>query len=344
MEAVNFIHQKKERGRLMGNGPKLFRLFLSLAIAAGCLFASNLSEAQTKVNRLSIATGGTGGVVYVLGGGIARVISKYLPDTEATAEVTAASIDNCKLIQVGKADLAMPIADAAYDAYIGAGHFKSFGPVPLRTLGVLYSNYMHFVTLENTGIRSIYDLKGRRVSTGAPGSGAETISLKILESYGIEEKQLKRERLSVAESAAALRDKKVEAFVWMGGLPTAAILDLAASPGIKIKLLENAEHIDKLNQKYGPTLFPLTIPKTAYPRMDADVKVVASALLLVCHEKMDAGLVYNIIKVLFEHQPELVLAHASAKEFTLDRATVGSPFPFHPGAKKYYQEKGITVR
>ena len=328
----------------MGNVSKLFRLLLTMIFIGCFLFVSTFSEAQTKINRLSIATGGTGGVVYVLGGGIARVISKYLPDTEATAEVTAASIDNCKLIQAGKVDLAMPIADAAYDAYIGAGHFKSSGPVPLRTLGVLYSNYMHFVTLENTGIRSINDLKGRRVSTGAPGSGAETISVKILESYGIDEKQLKRERLSVGESASALRDRKIDAFVWMGGLPTAAIMDLAASPGIRIRLLENAEHIDKLHQKYGPTFFPLTIPKTAYPRMDSDVRVVASGLLLVCHEKMDAGIVYNLIKVLFEHQPELVMAHPSAKEFTLDRATVGSPFPFHPGAKKYYQEKGITVR
>jgi uncharacterized protein len=325
-------------------GSKLFRFFLAIGLAASFISVSTLSEAQTQINRLSIATGGTGGVVYVLGGGIARVISKYLPGTEATAEVTAASIDNCKLIHAGKADLAMPIADAAYDAYIGAGHFKSLGPVPLRALGVLYANYMHFVTLESTGIRTLNDLKGRRVSTGAPGSGAETISLKILESYGIEEKQLKRERLSVAESASALRDRKIEAFVWMGGLPTAAIMDLAASPGIKIRLLENAEHIDKLTQKYGPTFYPLTIPKTAYPRMDSEVKVVASALLLVCHEKMDASLVYNIVKVLFDHQPDLVMAHPSANEFKLERATVGSPFPFHPGAKKYYQEKGITVR
>jgi len=303
------------------------------------------AAAQTKKIRLSIATGGTGGVYYVYGGGIAQVLSKHIPDVEVTAEVTAASVDNCKLIQAGKADLSIIMADTGYDGLKGLERFKSSGAIPLRTIAVLYSNYMHFVALDSPGIKSISDLKGKRVSTGAPGSGTEVMGVRVLESYGIDAtKDIKRERLSVAESAGALKDRKVDAFAWVGGLPTAAVLDLAASPGIKIRILNSADHIDKMKQKYGPVYFALPIPKPAYPHMDADVQVACVANLLVCHEKMDAGLVYNIFKVLLEHQPELVAVHKEASNFTLASAAVGSSLPYHPGALKYFQEKGIKIK
>jgi len=303
------------------------------------------AAAQTKPVRLSIATGGTGGVYYPLGGGMAKVISKYIPNTEATAEVTAASVDNCKLIQIGKADLALIMADVGYDALKGIERFKPTGAIPIRTIGVLYSNYMHFVTTQGSGIKTVADLKGKRVSTGSPGSGTEVKSLRVLESYGIDaEKDLKRDRLGVAESAGALKDRKIDAFTWDGGLPTAAVLDLAATPGIKIKVLNTADHLDKLHQKYGPVYFKLPIPKATYPGMDADAQVVCVANLLICHEKMDTGLVYNIIKALLEYQPELVAVHKEATHFTLDAATVGSSLPFHPGAIRYYQQKGIKIK
>jgi hypothetical protein len=318
-------------------------LALALTISL-ILFLSVSAAAQSKSVRLSIATGGTGGVYYVFGGGIAQVISKYIPNTEATAEVTAASVDNCKLIQAGKADLTIIMADTGYDALKGMERFKPSGPIPLRTIGVLYSNYMQFVALEGPGIKSISDLKGKRVSTGAPGSGTEVMAVRVLESYGIDAtKDIRRERLSVAESAGALKDRKVDAFAWVGGLPTAAVLDLAATPGIKMKILSSADHIDKMKQKYGPVYFPLTIPKNTYPHMDADVQVACVANLLVCHEKMDAKLVYNILKVLLEHQPELVAVHQEAKNFTLASAAVGSSLPYHPGAIKYFREKGIKT-
>jgi TRAP transporter TAXI family solute receptor len=309
------------------------------------LLLSAFAEAQTKSVRLSIATGGTGGVYYVFGGGIAQVISRYIPNVEATAEVTAASVDNCKLIQAGKADLTLIMADTGYDALKGMERFKPSGPIPLRTIGVLYPNYMHFVALEGSGIKTMSDLKGKRVSTGAPGSGTEVMAVRVLESYGIDAgKDIKRERLSVAESAGALKDRKVDAFAWVGGLPTAAVLDLTATPGIKTKILNSAENLEKMKQKYGPIYFQLTIPKTAYPHMDADVQVAGVANLLVCHEKMDAGLVYNILKVLLEHQPELIAVHQEARNFTLANAAVGSSLPYHPGAVKYFREKGIKIK
>ena len=302
-------------------------------------------QAQTKSNRISIATGGTGGVYYPMGGGMANIISKHVPSTEATAEVTSASVDNCKLIQAGKADLAIIMADTGYDALKGLERFKSSGPVPVRTVAVIYSNYMHFVTLEGTGIKSLTDFKGKRVSTGSPGSGTEVMGVRVLESYGINaEKDLKRDRLGVAESAGALKDRKIDAFGWTGGLPTAAVMDLAATPGIKIRILNCAEHLDKMTQKYGPIYYKLPIPKTTYTNMDADVQVACVANLLICGEKMDATLVYNILKVLFDHKPELVAVHQEAKNLTLATATVGSPLPFHPGAIKYFQEKGIQIK
>ena len=316
-------------------------LFTSFLI----LLLSDPAGAQTKSVRLSIATGGTGGVYYPLGGAMAAVISKYIPNTEATAEVTAGSVDNIKLIHAGKAELALIMADVGHDALKGTERFKATGAIPIRTVGVVYSNYMHFVALDGSGIKSVPDLKGRRISTGSPGSGTEVKTMRVLESYGIDgEKDIKRERLGVAESAGAQKDRKIDAFTWDGGLPTAAVLDLAATPGIKIKILNNADHLDKLLQKYGPVYFKLPIPKTAYPGMDADVQVVCVANLLICHEKMDAGLVYNILKVLVEHQPELVAVHKEARHFTLATAAVGSSLPFHPGAMKYFQEKGIKIK
>jgi len=318
----------------------LLFLFTSLLI----LWLSVPAGAQTKTVRLSIATGGTGGVYYPLGGGMASVISKYIPNTEATAEVTAGSVDNCKLLQTGKGDLAIIMADIGYDALKGLGRFKS-GAIPLRTIAVVYSNYMHFVTLDGSGINSVPDMKGKRVSTGSPGSGTEVKTMRVLESYGINgEKDIKRERLGVAESAGALKDRKVDAFSWDGGLPTAAVLDLAATPGIKVRILNNGDHLGKLLQNYGPVYFNLPIPKTTYPGMNADVQVVCVANLLICHEKMDAGLVYNITKVLIEHQPELVAVHREARNLTLAIAAVGSSLPYHPGAIKYFQEKGIKIK
>ena len=303
-----------------------------------CLSAS--AEAQTKGTRLSIATGGTGGVYYPLGGGMANVISKYVPGTEATAEVTSASVDNCKLVHAGKADLALIMADTGYDAYKGLERFKSGGPQAIRAVAVVYPNYMHFVTVDGLGIKSISDLKGKRVSTGSPGSGTEVMGLRVLESYGINpDKDIRRERLGVAESAGAIKDRKVDAFAWVGGLPTAAVLDLAATPGVKIRILNNAEHLDRMVQKYGPIYFRRLIPQATYPGMDADVPVACVANLLICREKMEDTLVYSILKALFDHQPELVAVHKEASNLTLATATVGSPLPFHPGAIKYYREQ-----
>ncbi|MCL4424411.1 MAG: TAXI family TRAP transporter solute-binding subunit [Firmicutes bacterium] len=292
--------------------------------------------------KLSIATGGTGGVYYVYGGGLANLITKNLSNAEATAEVTSASVDNAKLLQSGKADLAFMMGDVAYDAANGKGKFEATGKAPLRSLAVLYSNFTHIVVMDGSGIKKVADLKGKKVSTGSPGSGTEVIANRVLEAAGLNpDKDIVRERLGVTESAGALKDRKVDAFFWSGGLPTAAILDLAATPGIKIRLLPHEEELKKMADKYGPIYFKLVIPKGTYKGFDEDVPVSGVANLLVVNEKMNPDLVYSIVKLMFDKKSDLVVVHKEAENLKLETATTGSSLEFHPGAVKFYQEKGV---
>jgi TRAP transporter TAXI family solute receptor len=313
-------------------------------LVAALLFSSGAAGAEQKIVRLSVATGGTGGVYYPLGGGMANVLSRTVPGVEATAEVTSASVDNIKLVGAGKVDIAFTLADTAADGFNGTGKFKS--KVPVRCIAVIYANKSQWVTIEGTGIEKMQDLKGRRISTGAPGSGTETIALRILEAYGIDpDKDIRREKLSVAESANALKDRKVEAFFWSGGVPTAAVTDLAATPGVKVRLLDHADAIPNLVKKYGPLYAKGTIPARSYPGQQKDVQVADVWNLLVVHEKMDEKLVHDIVKSLFENKPDLVAVHSEAANLDLSKQyEVGSPVPFHPGAVRYFAEKGLKAK
>ena len=314
-----------------------------LGIIFSFVFSLPSAWAQKTV-RLSIATGGTGGVYYPLGGGMANVLSKYIPYAEATAEVTTASVDNCLLVGQGKADLALIMADTGLDAYQGKAQFK--GKVPLRTVAVLYPNNMHMVTVEGKGIEKITDLKGRRVSTGAPGSGTEVMALRVIEAYGLDpNKDMTRDRLSVSESAGALKDGKIDAFFWVGGLPTAAITDLGATPGVKMKLIGHAEAVPKMREKYGPLYVKGVIPVKTYPGQSMEIPIAVVWNLLVCNENMKESLAYDLVKTLFDHKPELVASHREASSLSLEhQAGGGSPIPFHPGAIRYFTEKGLKIK
>jgi uncharacterized protein len=320
------------------------RDFIKLTGALGVgsvLFTPSWSSAQIKT-RLSIATGGTGGVYYPYGGAMAAVISKHLPGVEATAEVTAASVDNCKLVAAQKADLGFVMGDTAHDAFAGAGKFKE--KLPIRNLAILYSNFMHVVVLDGKGINTVADLKGKKISTGAPGSGTEVKALRVLEAYGVNpDKDVTRDRLGASESAGALKDRKIDGYFWDGGLPTASILDLAATPGIKIKLIGQDDGVARMVAKYGPVYFKGKIPKNIYPGIPTDTPVAAVGNALICHEKMDSTLAYNLLKTLFTHKAELVAVHKEAVHLTVEDAVDGSPIPFHPGAIKFFKEKGAKI-
>jgi hypothetical protein len=313
-------------------------------LAVSLVFTAFPVPAQQKSVRLSIATGGTGGVYYPLGGGLANVLSKSLPAVEATAEVTSASVDNVKLIGAGKADVAFCLSDTASDGFNGTGKFKD--KVSIRSIAVLYANKSQWVTVEGSGIEKMRDLKGKRISTGAPGSGTETIALRILEASGIDpEKDVKREKLSVAESVNALKDKKIEAFFWSGGVPTAAVTDLAATPGTKIKLLDHADAIPNLVKKYGPLYVKGVIPAKSYPGQATDAHVADVWNVLIVHEKMDEKLVYDIVKTVFEKKEDLAAVHSEAANLKIsNQYDGGSPIPFHPGAIRYFAEKGLKSR
>ncbi len=255
--------------------------------------------------------------------------------------MTAASVDNLKLIRDGKADIAFALADTVADATHGRGAFEG-SPVPAASLAVLYANYTHLVTLATSGITSVQGLRGKTISTGSPGSGTEIIAFRVLRAAGLNpDADLTRQGLGASESAGALKDGKVDAFFWSGGLPTAAVQDLAHSQGITIRMIPTGELIPSLQQDHGPLYFPLEVPAGAYPGITAPVSVVGVANVLVVNRSMPEQLAYDITRVLFERQPELAGIHPEARKLSLETATKGSPADFHPGALRYYREKGI---
>jgi TRAP transporter TAXI family solute receptor len=313
-------------------------LLLSLVFVVGCGAAPG-----TNKTRLSIATGGTGGVYYPYGGGIAKVITAYIPNVEATAEVTAASVDNLKFLRDRKADLAFTTADTLADAINGTEAFEG-RKLSLKAVAVLYANYTQVVTLASSSIQTIADLKGKVVSTGAAGSGTEVTAFRVLQAFGIDPSTgIVKQSLGVAQSVDALKDDKIAAFFWSGGLPTAAILDLAHTPGLSIRLLASDMAVPALRRTHGDALYAVRpIPKTTYPGLSEDVQVVSVSNILAVHEGLSDQLVYDITRALFEHQAELAAIHPEAKNLSLRSAVIGSPAPFHPGALRYYQEHNVT--
>ncbi len=307
-------------------------------LLAALLFSSaGLVGAQ----NISVGTGGTGGVYYPMGGGLASVLSKHVPGMQATAEVTGGSVDNINLIGTGKPYVGFSMADAAKDAIEGTGKFAS-KKVELRTLLVLYPNRMHVVTTEATGIKSMKDLKGKRVSTGSPGSATEVMAFRLIEAAGLDkDKDVKRERLSAAESVNAMKDRKIDAFFWVGGLPTAAVTDLANTPGTKIVMIDNATEVAAMNKKYGNLYYADVIPKSVYAGMAKDNQVSAVANILVASASMPDDQAYKIVKAIFDHQKELIATHTEYSSINIASQKPGnSSVPFHPGAIKYLKERG----
>jgi len=315
------------------------------AVVAGLALAAGLSgEASAQSRNMSIVTGGTGGVYYPLGGGLANMLTKYVPGWQATVEVTGGSVANLQLIGQKKAEIAFTMADAALDAQDGKDKFVG-NKVPQRLLAVLYPNIMHVVTIEGTGITKMSDLKGKRVSTGSPGSATEVMGFRVIEAAGLDkDKDMRRERLGVAESTNAVKDKKIDAYFWVGGLPTAGVTDLGATPGVKIALIDHENTVGPMNQKFGPLYAQSIIPAGTYPGQTRDNKVASVWNLLVVHESTPDDVAYNIVKTIFEHVDEWALTHAEAKNVKLqNQKQANSPIKWHPGAEKYFKEKNLNI-
>src|SRR5687767_4053777 len=260
-----------------------FRLSILCALVAAitvCACGSGTSESTATKRRLSIATGGTGGVFYPYGGGIAKIISEHIDNVEATAEVTAGSVDSLKFLKQGTSDIAFTMADTAQDAVRGQDVFTEFGAVPARTLAVLYASYVHLVTREGSGITRVADLRGKTVSTGAAGSGTAVLAERILAAAGLTlARDMRAQVIGAAQSVDALKDGKIDAFFWNGGLPTAAILDLVNSPGITARFISTEDMLPRLQERYGALYYRAIIPKSTY-NTPSDNPVVAVANLL----------------------------------------------------------------
>jgi TRAP transporter TAXI family solute receptor len=313
-----------------------------LVALSGLVVVVACGKSGPEVRFLSIATGGTGGVYYPYGGALASVLTATLPNTQVTAEVTGASADNLKLMQQGRADLAFTLADTLVEAVAGTGAFAQSGKVDARTVAVLYTNYTHLVARRGSGITRIADLQGRVVSTGAPGSGTELIADRLLQAAGIDPRTgITRHALGASESAGALADGKVDAFFWSGGLPTPAIQDLAATPGLSIALVPQADVLPALQRVYGTELYrSVVLPGGTYRGLDAPTEVIGVTNVLVASGALDNELVQAITAALFESKPALVAAHPEARHLVRPTSRDAAPVPFHMGAVLYYQSKG----
>lgn len=312
--------------------------FVALLVGLGCSLGAG-------AQHIFIATGGPGGVYHPMGGGLAQALSKHVPGMQASAQVTGGSVDNLMLVGTGKPYVGFTMSDAALDAFQGEDRFKASGKLPLRTLAVLYPNRMHVVTVEGKGIQRFADLKGKRVSTGAPGSATEVMALRLIEAAGLDkDKDLLRERLGAADSVNAIKDDRIDAFFWVGGLPTAAVSDLANTPGTTIRMIDHAELVPVMNRKWGNLYVEDTIPKEVYKGMAADNRQATVMNILVAHENMEERTAYNIVRAIFEMKDELVAGHKEAVNLKLEnqRKEV-SPIPFHPGAVRYLAERGVKL-
>lgn len=311
-----------------------------LLTAATLASAAGMAQAASKL-RISIATGGTGGVFYPYGGGLARVLSKHVPDLQATAEVTGGSVDNVKLITAGDADLGFSTIDSAIDALQGVGPYADTGPQKISALAVLYDSFVHIVASASSKINKVADMKGKRVSVGSAGSSTETMADRLLEAAGLDPmKDVTRDNLSVAESVAALKDGKVDAMFWAGGLPTSAITDLVTTSNVKVVFVPAGDIVAKLNAKHPGIYRAYAMPKTVYTGTPADVPGIGVANILFVGANAPAANVTKILTGIFDNLAEVHKIHPEAAKLTLAGAVAKTPLAFHPAALAFYKARG----
>ncbi|WP_309108639.1 TAXI family TRAP transporter solute-binding subunit [Arthrobacter sp.] len=308
-----------------------------LLTACGSPAPSSSGGGGGEGGTLSIATGGTGGVFYPLGGGFATVIRDNVKGYDATVQETNASVDNMKLVQNGSAQLAFGVGDVVSDAVAGTADFEG-SPLDICSLGNVYDNFMQVVTVEGTGIKSVADMKGKKVSVGAPGGATEVGALRILEAAGVDpETGVERRQLGAAETIAALRDGTIDAGFWSGGLPTGALIDLA-SDGDMV-LVPIGEYAEPLASKHGEYYIKRDIPANTYEGQTEAVSAIATPNILVASSKMDEQLQQDITRALFENVEALKKVHPAAGDMN---ASTAGDVPFIkacPGAQAYFSEK-----
>jgi TRAP transporter TAXI family solute receptor len=307
-------------------------LAAALALTASPVFAQM---------QLSVATGGTGGVYYPMGGGLAEIINNHTYEYSATAEVTGASVENMGLVATGDADLAIGLADTVQQAQTGTGRFEGQQLEMIRGIASLYANMVQIVTLEGSGINSLEDMRGRRVSIGAPGSGTEVNAAAILEANGLSYDDIEEQRLNFNETADALANGDIDAGFWSVGAPTSSILNLATTQSISMVSLSDAEIGAAMAA--NPIFAQTTLPGGLYTGVDADVAVLGVPNVLVVSSEMSDDLAYAITSAMFENIADLQAVHPAANQTTVAFTLAATPVPLHPGAIRYYEEIGAEI-
>ena len=306
------------------------------ALIAGCGGDSGSSAGGGK-QFLNIATGGTAGTYYPLGGALAELLNQNIKGMNASAQSTGASVANVNMLKDGSVDIAFIQNDIAYYAANGKEMFKDNKVESIRGIAALYPETVQFVTTADKGIKSIADLKGKKVAVGASGSGAEANARQILGAYGLTYDDIDVQYLSFGEAADALKDGNVDVGVVVAGFPTAAIQDLAANKSAALVNID-AEHADKLMKQY-PYFTKITVPKGTYPGQEEDVSTVAVKCVVVTTDKLSDDLVEQIAKAIYEHLDRMKAAHAVGKYITKDTALEGMSVKMNAGAEKYLKAK-----
>ena len=302
-------------------------LFLMGAVASGY-----------AADNLVLATGGTAGTYYPFGGAMAKIWNSKIKNMNVTAQTSGASAENVRLVNKKEVELALVQSDTLDFAFNAKEAFKE----PLKamsTIAVLYPEIVQVVVAAAGPIKSIADLKGKKVGVGAPGSGTEANFRQLLDAYGMKKEDVNAQFLSFSESAEAYKDKHIDAFIVTAGIPNAGIMDVSTQNQIRILDIP-ADVAAKLTQKY-PFLAAVKVPANTYKGQTAEVSTVAVNAVLIAGNSLSEAMVYNLTKALFEYQADLASAHAKGKELSLQYAVKGVSIPFHPGAVKYYKEKGL---
>lgn len=298
------------------------------------------NEPAAKKKFISVATGGTGGVYYPYGGGLAEIWTRHVTGVEAVAEVTGASVENTRLVNRGESLIGEIMNDVAYQAYYAEGRFKG-KPQKILAMFQMYPHHYHVVALKGSGIKTIYDIKGKRVSVGAPGSGTEFKTNLVFKALGISYNDFKVHRLSFTENANALKDGTIDVGIWDVAAPTSSIMDLATTRDIVLISLSD-EDIKKIVEAY-PFYSPFVMSPGIYKGQDYPVKNPSVWNTVICTADTSEELVYQLVKAVFQHKDYLEKIHPFAKYTTPENAITASPIPLHPGAMKYYRELGLKI-
>ncbi|RDL46175.1 C4-dicarboxylate ABC transporter substrate-binding protein [Marinomonas piezotolerans] len=304
------------------------KLILASALAAA------VSTTTMAAERISIGTGGTGGLFYVIGAGIAETLNKNLDDTTARAEVTGASVENNHRVAAGQMTLGLSSSSTLFEAKNGEGPFKTSGALDVAAMAYLYPAVLQVATIEGEGVNGFADLKGKRVSMGPPGSNAAVIATRLLQEYGVFDDITPR-FLSYNEGVKALVNGQVDATVVLAGAPTSALIDLDSQTNMKL-LSADLEKLDSMIKKY-PFYQVAELKTGIYPDVSAPVVVINDPAILFTSGKADQSKVYDITKAMFDHLDELSQVHPQAKNIQLSSAP-NTPISLHPGAKKYFDK------